>query len=390
VARKNGNGEGSRPRKRPDGRWEARYWAETSAGKRRRSVYGSTRKEVVDKLADVSTKNDDAPVAVPTNTTVGGFLAQYEDVAKGTMKRRSFETYKDIARVHLLPALGTSKLKDLSREQVQRLYVRKLDQGLSAARVRRIHGTLSAALNKAVLWRLVARNVCKEVSPPRVETPAIRPLSLDEAKRFLAAAESDERYHALYVLGLTSGARWGELTGLFWSDLDLSRRVMHVQRSLVKGSGGYTFEGPKTRGSRRSVGLAKKATDALLRHRERRAAEGFAVSGDALVFVNTVGKPVNHSHFTRRNFKATLGRAGLPDTTWHAATRHTCTCILLLERVNPKSVAMQMGWSSVAFMLEHYARFMPGWGTTALWTRYWDSLGGARSRPERQRRVPLV
>ena len=27
-----------------------------------------------------------------------------------------------------------------------------------------------------------------------------------------------------------------------------------------------------------------------------------------------------------------------------------------------KSVAMQMGWSSVAFMLENYARFLPGWG----------------------------
>jgi hypothetical protein len=23
---------------------------------------------------------------------------------------------------------------------------------------------------------------------------------------------------------------------------------------------------------------------------------------------------------------------------------------------------MQMGWSSMAFMLENYARFMPGWG----------------------------
>ena len=41
---------------------------------------------------------------------------------------------------------------------------------------------------------------------------------------------------------------------------------------------------------------------------------------------------------------------------------HTCTCILLLEGVNPKTVAMQMGWSSVAFMLENYARFWPGWG----------------------------
>jgi len=90
--------------------------------------------------------------------------------------------------------------------------------------------------------------------------------------------------------------------------------------------------------------------------------EGHQIEGDTLVFVNTAGSPVNHTHFTRRQFKPLLRRADLPDTTWHAATRHTCTCILLLEGVNPKSVAMQMGWSSVAFMLENYARFLPGWG----------------------------
>ena len=90
--------------------------------------------------------------------------------------------------------------------------------------------------------------------------------------------------------------------------------------------------------------------------------EGHKVDGDALVFVNTVGKPLNSFNFIPRPSKPLLKRAGLPDTNWHAATRHTCTCILLLEGVNPKSVAMQMGWSSVAFMLENYARFLPGWG----------------------------
>jgi hypothetical protein len=53
------------------------------------------------------------------NVTVREFLAQYEDVAKDTMKRRSFETYRDIARKHLLPAFGHLKLSDLSREHVQ-------------------------------------------------------------------------------------------------------------------------------------------------------------------------------------------------------------------------------------------------------------------------------
>ncbi len=152
MARKNGNGEGSRPRKRADGRWEARYWVETLTGRKRRSVYGSSSKEVADKLAEAMATREDEHRQILINITVRDFLAQYEEVAKDTMKRRSFETYQDIARKHLLPSLGSLKLKDLTREHVQRMYSRKRDQGLSAARVRRIHGVLSAALNKAVSW----------------------------------------------------------------------------------------------------------------------------------------------------------------------------------------------------------------------------------------------
>ena len=90
-----------------------------------------------------------------------------------------------VARLHLLPAFGNTKLKDLTREHVQRMYSQKRDDGLSAARVRRIHGVLSSALNHAVRWRLIDHNVCKEVSPPRVPAPEIRPFNREEAKRFL-------------------------------------------------------------------------------------------------------------------------------------------------------------------------------------------------------------
>lgn len=157
---------------------------------KRRSVYGETRKAVAGKLAEALPGKDDARVFVPSNSTVGEFFADYDDVARDTMKRRSLETYRDVARLHLLPAFGTKKLKDLSREHVQRLYSRKREGGLSAARVRRIHGLLSAALNTAVKWRYIEQNVCKEVSPPIVTQPEIRPLSLEEAKRFLASGHT--------------------------------------------------------------------------------------------------------------------------------------------------------------------------------------------------------
>ena len=78
VARRNANGEGSRPRRRPDGRWEGRYWIETSDGHKRHSVYGATRKECAEKLADAMAAKHDAPVFVATNIKVAEFFRQYE------------------------------------------------------------------------------------------------------------------------------------------------------------------------------------------------------------------------------------------------------------------------------------------------------------------------
>ena len=70
MARKNANGEGSRPRERADGRWEARYWVDGN----RRSNYGNTRKEAADKLAK-ALANKKVPTFKPTDITVRSFLA---------------------------------------------------------------------------------------------------------------------------------------------------------------------------------------------------------------------------------------------------------------------------------------------------------------------------
>ena len=80
------------------------------------------------------------------------------------------------------------------------------------------------------------------------------------------------------------------------------------------------------------------------------------------MFTNGAGNPVNPSHLICRSFKPLLKRAGLPETTFHAATRHTCCCILLMQGVNPKAVSLQLGHSSVAFTLQKYAHFLPGFG----------------------------
>jgi hypothetical protein len=78
--------------------------------------------------------------------------------------------------------------------------------------------------------------------------------------------------------------------GLFWSDLDLDLDlgVLRVRRALVTGYG-QTLETPET---------AAAASSSRERPRRpccvtgRQAAQGFSVDGDALVFTNTVGRPI--------------------------------------------------------------------------------------------------
>jgi integrase len=149
-------------------------------------------------------------------------------------------------RLHVCPALGRTKLKDLAPAQVQALYRRKLDGGLSPKTVKYVHTTLHRALKQAVRWGLVPRNVAAAVHPPRARPPEVTPLSPAEARQLLEAAGGD-RLEALYVLAVTTGMRQGEILGLGWEDADLEAGVVRVRRTLTLARGGPRLAEPKTR-----------------------------------------------------------------------------------------------------------------------------------------------
>ena len=103
-----------------------------------------------------------------------------------------------------------------------------------------------------------------------------------------------------------------------------------------------------------------------MRHRERQRAKGLPVEGGSLVFTNTVGGPINPSHLLCRSFKPLLKKAGLPRTTFHAATRHTFCCLALQQGIDARTISLAMGHSSVAFTLTKYASYIPNFGDTTI------------------------
>jgi integrase len=153
----------------------------------------------------------------------------------------------------LKPVLGHRKLKNLAPDHVQYFYQSKLNAGLAVGTVRLMHGILHKALEQAVKWGLVPRNICKATTPPKPNSEEIHPLDAEQAKRFLEAARGN-RLETLYVLAITAGLRIGELLGLKWEDIDLDAETLHVRRTRSQAKSGPTFTTPKN-GKGRSIRL---------------------------------------------------------------------------------------------------------------------------------------
>jgi integrase len=265
---------------------------------------------------------------------------------------------------HIIPALGRLKLKDLNPVHVRSFYREKLDSGLSAATVRKMHSVLRKALKQAVLDGLIPRNVCETVKPPKVERKEIKPLDREQAKALLEAASAD-RLEGLYVLAIHTGMREGELLGLKWDDVDLEASVLRLRRALVREGGKVKLGDLKTPKSRRSVRLTRAAAEALRSHLERQLEEmermGSLYQPGGLVFATESGTLINPSNLRNRSFKPLLKHAGLPDMCSHDL-RHTCATLLPSQGTHPKLVQELLGHATIAMTLDTYSHFLPSMG----------------------------
>lgn len=360
MAKRRSNGEGSIT-KRADGLYMARYWVDTPTGKKRKTVYAKTRREIDEKLTRAKADRAQGLVFEGDRETLGAYLERWlSDVVRDTVKENMLENYTYLARRHIAPELGHVRLKDLKPEQVRRLYRKKLDSGLSNRTVQLIHTTLRKALQQAVSDGILPRNVCEAVKAPRRVKKEMRTLTSEQAKAFLEAAKGD-RLEALYVLAITTGLREGELLGLRWADVDLEGGRLRVLRQLTRTKKGLSFTAPK-RGRTRAVRLTNTAVAILKAHKAAQNGErlkaGSLWQDDGLVFTSTVGTPVDVGNLTYRSFRPLLKRAGLPQIRIHDL-RHTAATLLLAKGVHPKIVQEMLGHSTITQTMDTYSHVLP-------------------------------
>ncbi len=215
-----------------------------------------------------------------------------------------------------------------------------------------IRAILRAALNQALRWGYVERNVAALASPPRQKPKQIATLSADDAHRLIESTRA-EPIVALFASALFAGMRQGELLGLRWPQVDLDAGAIRVRQAVQKIDGSWHFVEPKSANGRRALPLPEPARDLLRRQkdmvREMRQHADDAWTEWGLVFPSAVGTPLDSSNVTH-HLQRRLAAAELPRVSFHAL-RHTCGSLLHQEGVPARTIVETLGHSQIPLTL---------------------------------------
>ena len=175
---------------------------------------------------------NDVPKEVPTLETfwrrfVDGYARANRQKPSGTAAKET------IGKVHLIPILGTTRLNAITTEGVQQLKRRLEDR--SPKTVNNVLTVLNVLLKKAVEWDVIERIPCTIRLLPIAKSSASFH-DFDDYERLVTAAKANDPVgYVAVLLGGDAGLRCGEMMALEWSDVDLNKRQLCVQRSEWKG-----------------------------------------------------------------------------------------------------------------------------------------------------------
>ncbi len=355
MAKRRGHGEGSIT-KRKDGRWHARIDLGWHGGKRQRKhIYGKTQAEVRRKLTQALRDKDRGRRIDTERMTLEQFAERWIESQKPRLQPKTIRSYADTMKLHILPTLGRLQLTEITPDDVERLMAQKADEGLSPRSVAYVRAVLRIALNRAVKWEYLDRNVAALTDPPKQPKKEREVFTAQEARRFLDAVKGD-RLEALYTAVLALGLRQGEALGLRWSDVDLDEGTLNVTGALQRIDGKLQRKETKTE-RHRKLAIPSVAIASLRAHRVRQLEEKIAFGGEFtnegdFVFVSEVGTPLDAGNVYKR-FKRILKRAELPDQRFHDL-RHACASLLAAQGVPARVLMEVLGHSQISTTLDIY------------------------------------
>jgi integrase len=254
--------------------------------------------------------------------------------------------YRSYLDKHFIPTFGRRPMGKILPSEIQRWVTTGIWNGLSAASVRKYHTMLASVFERALRDRVVTFNPCAHTELPKMIKKKARTLTPAEYDAILTALPAQHRL--MVETAINTGLRWGELIALRPRRLDLIKRKLTVEETIVEvsiknsptGARMLTKPYPKDNEAR-TMGLPADLVAQLA------AAITRGLGPDDLLFATRDGTPISRNTFRTRVWRPAIKASGIDFDVRVHDLRHAHASWLLAGGSDLKSVMDRMGHAQI-------------------------------------------
>lgn len=239
------------------------------------------------------------------------------------------------------------------------------------------HGLLYGVFNFALERGMVAQNPLRRTAPKhsKVKQSQADLRFLTEHEFGVTANAAKHEGNDLITVTAGTGLRYGEVTALWVSDIDLDHQTVRINKAWkTEGENGeqdvpawlakvlkpkhamrdHYLGNPKTPKSKRTITVSDRVAAVLARRIADRAPDDF-------VFVTPTGLPLHHDNFFKRVWAplmVQLGEQGISPFRFHDL-RHTHVAWLIAGGVPLPHIQARLGHESITTTIDTYGHLLP-------------------------------
>ena len=276
-------------------------------------------------------------------------LAEYATAwlrSRTSLRTRTRELYEGELRLHILPALGSIEIAEISNAGVRSWYASLYDKGLAQSSCAKIYRLLRTILTTAVEDGIITKNPCTIKGGGVAKSPE-RPIATIE-QVFALADAIDRPYRMAVLLATFAGLRVGEILALTRERLDFdANSVMVVEQLQELKRGGYLVGPPKSDAGSRLVSLPDFIMEELLHHLAAHAEPG----RNGRLFRGAKGGPLRRAVLQRAWNEARV-KVGMEHLHFHDL-RHTGNTLAAATGASTRELMARMGHASAEAALRY-------------------------------------